>query len=59
VTYQSQDPRAHHVAEEEPVVLPAREARQGTWGTPVRNVLIGGLLLVIIAFAVIYFVMAG
>jgi hypothetical protein len=45
-------------APDEPVVLPAREARQGTRGGPVRNVLIGGIALVVVAFVVIYFAFA-
>lgn len=44
---------------EKPVVLPAREARGATPGRPVRNVLFGGLALVIIAFLVIYYAFAG
>jgi hypothetical protein len=42
---------------DEPIVLPTKEARQATRGLPVRNVLIGGLTLVIIAFVILYFVL--
>jgi hypothetical protein len=45
-------------AADEPVVIPAREARQGTRGGPVRNVLIAGIALVVVAFVVIYFAFA-
>jgi hypothetical protein len=40
---------------ENPVVLPAKEARQGNKGLPVVNVLIGGLVLVITAYIIVYF----
>jgi hypothetical protein len=39
---------------ESPVVLPTKEARQGGRGTPVMWVLIGGLVLVVIAYFVIF-----
>jgi hypothetical protein len=50
------DVGAHHP--DEPVVLPPREARQGTRGGPVRNVLIGGIALVVVAFVIIYLAFA-
>lgn len=52
--FQSHDPRHLGTGRDETVVLPAREARQASRGGPVRNVLVGGLVLVILAFAVIY-----
>jgi hypothetical protein len=45
-------------APDEPVVLPPREARQGARGTQVRNVLFGGIALVVVAFVIIYFAFA-
>ena len=40
---------------EEPVVLDKTEARQGSNRAPLHYVLYGGLTLVIVAFALIYF----
>lgn len=39
---------------ETPVTKPTTEARQGKTGLNVRYVLIGGLVLVIVAFALIF-----
>jgi hypothetical protein len=51
------DPLRHNEpgTTENPVVLPTKEARQGNPGFPVLNVLVGGLVLVIIAFVIVYF----
>ncbi len=51
-------PRNDTHAPDEPVVLPPREARQGARGAPVRNVLFGGIALVVVAFVIIYFAFA-
>jgi hypothetical protein len=59
MAYDPQHPRSDTAAgPDEPVVLPAREARQATRGKPVRNVLIGSIALVVVAFVVIYFAFA-
>ena len=42
---------------ERPTKLNLQDARQGKSGVGVRNVLIGGLTLVIVAFVVLYFVL--
>ncbi len=42
---------------ERPTRLDKQDARQGKTGVGVRNVLVGGLILVVLAFAVIYVVM--
>jgi hypothetical protein len=41
----------------EPTQLDKQDARQGKRGLGVRNVLIVGLVLVCVAFAIVYFVM--
>lgn len=41
---------------ENPVVLPAKEARGGSRGFPVVAVLVGGLVLVIVAYVIVFFV---
>lgn len=41
---------------ERPTKLETTEARQGKAGVGVRYVLIGGLVLVIVAFLVVYFI---
>ncbi|MDX7952275.1 hypothetical protein P7D22_13940 [Lichenihabitans sp. Uapishka_5] len=43
---------------EKPTRLDQQDARQGKSGVGVRNVLIGGLVLVIVAFVVIFVVMS-
>lgn len=40
---------------ENPVVLPAKEARGGSRGVPVVAVLLGGLALVIIAYVIVFY----
>ena len=40
---------------EQPTRLDQQDARQGRSGVGVRNVLVGGLVLVIVAFAAVYF----
>ena len=42
-----------------PTRLDQQDARQGKTGVGVRNVLVGGLILVVVAFVVIYFVLRG
>ncbi|MBE7220013.1 MAG: hypothetical protein INR64_16205 [Caulobacteraceae bacterium] len=42
---------------ERPTRLDQQDARQGKTGVGVRNVLVGGLFLVIVAFAAIFIVM--
>ena len=43
---------------EQPTRLDQQDARQGRSGVGVRNVLVGGLVLIIVAFGVIYAVMS-
>lgn len=47
----------NHGGSEPPEVLTTTEARQGSRTLINRNVLIGGLILVIAAFAIVYFVL--
>jgi hypothetical protein len=54
MTDRTPDPRNLAGNAEEAVVLPAREARQATSGRRVRTVLIAGIALIVVAFAVIY-----
>ncbi|MCW6507193.1 hypothetical protein [Lichenifustis flavocetrariae] len=42
-----------------PTSLDQQDARQGKTGVGVRNVLVWGLILVVVAFVVIYFVLKG
>ncbi len=42
---------------ERPTRVDQQDARQGKSGVGVRNVLVGGLILVIVAFAAIFIVM--
>jgi hypothetical protein len=48
-------PPPHYKDVKGPQVITADTARQGPLGSPVLGVLIGGLLAVCIAFALIYF----
>lgn len=41
--------------EENPVVLPAKEARQGSRGLPVMGVLLVGLALIVIAYVILFY----
>lgn len=41
---------------EKPTRLDQQDARQGRSGVGVRNVLIGGLVLIIVAFAAVYII---
>lgn len=41
----------------QPTRMDKQDARQGRSGVGVRNVLIGGLALVIVAFVIVYFVL--
>ena len=43
---------------EKPTRLDQQDARQGKTGVGVRNVLVGGLVLVVVAFAAIFVVMS-
>ena len=43
---------------ERPTRLDQQDARQGKSGVGVRNVLVGGLILVVVAFAAIFVVMS-
>jgi hypothetical protein len=38
---------------ERPIVETQQDAKQGRWGTPVLFVLTGGIVLVVIAFAIV------
>lgn len=42
---------------ERPTRVDQQDARQGKSGVGVRNVLVGGLVLVIVAFVVLYFIL--
>lgn len=44
---------------DEPIVETREDARQGETWAPMQRVLVGGLVLVVIAFAVIYFAFAS
>jgi hypothetical protein len=50
------DQQREHAATHMPDEVPATPARQGVMGNGVRYVLAIGLVLVVIAFAIIYFV---
>ena len=43
---------------DQPTRMDQQDARQGKSGVGVRNVLVGGLILVIVAFVVIYVIMS-